>query len=112
MAENMENNELEVEVLTLTDEDGVESDFEVIGDMEIDGKIYRALIPVDEDGDEFVILRLEADADGVETLVTIDDDDEFDKVADMFEDALVDERYYDECDGECDGECDHCHKED
>ncbi len=105
MAENMENNEFEADILTLTDEEGVEKDFAVIGDMEIDGNNYLALVPEDEDGDEFVILKIAIDEDGNEMLVTIDDDAEFDKVADAFEDALMEE-----CDHDgCDGDCGHCH---
>ena len=39
-------------------------------------------------------------------LVTIDDDDEFDKVADAFENELMEECDHDGCN--CD--CDHCHE--
>ena len=100
-----EMNEYEADILTLTDEDGVEKDYEVIGDMEIDGNNYLALVPSDEDGDEFIILKLATDEDGNEMLVTIDDDDEFDKVADAFEDELMEECDHDGCDGDC-GNCD------
>lgn len=100
----VENNEFEADILTLTDEDGVEKDFAVIGDLEIDGNNYLALVPNDEEGDEFVILKIAVDEDGNEMLVTIDDDDEFDKVADAFEDELMEECDHDGCD--CD--CDHC----
>lgn len=96
-----ENNEFEADVLTLTDEEGVEKDFAVIGDMELDGSNYLALVPVDEEGDEFVILKLAVDEDGNEMLVTIDDDEEFDKVADAFEDELMEECDHDGCDCGC-----------
>ena len=86
---------LDADILTLTDEDGVEKDFAVIGDMELDGNNYLALVPNDEDGDEFVILKLAIDENGNEMLVTIDDDDEFDKVADAFEDVFFSEIDYD-----------------
>ncbi|MBE6649968.1 MAG: DUF1292 domain-containing protein [Ruminococcaceae bacterium] len=102
----VENNEFEADILTLTDEDGVEKDFAVIGDLEIDGNNYLALVPNDEEGDEFVILKIAVDEDGNEMLVTIDDDDEFDKVADAFEDELMEEFDHDGCG--CD--CDHCEK--
>ncbi len=101
-----EMNDFEADILTLTDEDGVEKDFAVIGDMELDGNNYLALVPNDEEGDEFVILKLAVDEDGNEMLVTIDDDDEFDKVADAFEDQLMEECDHDGCD--CD--CDNCDK--
>lgn len=86
----------EGDIYTLTDETGKESEFELIGSCEFEGKTYLALIPVEEGMDEYVILRLEADEKGEEILVTIDDDDEFDRVADYFEDELFDTVDYDE----------------
>lgn len=87
----------ESEIFTLTDEDGVESDFELIGSMEIDGNTYVALVPVeDNENGEYVILKVECDDEGEETLITIEDDDEFDKVADAFEDEFIAEFDYDE----------------
>ena len=102
-----DNKDFEADIITLTDEEGKEIDFEVIGDMEIDGNVYLALVPRDEDGDAFVILKVTQDENGEDMLVTIDDDDEFDKVADAFEDELMCECDHDDCD--CD--CDHCHEE-
>ncbi len=84
------------DIYTLTDETGKESEFELIGSCEFEGKTYLALIPVEEGMDEYVILRLEADEKGEEILVTIDDDDEFDRIADYFEDELFDTVDYDE----------------
>lgn len=98
----VENNEMEADILTLTDEDGVEKDYEVIGDIELDGNNYLALVPCDEDGDEYIILKIAVDEDGNEMLVTIDDDDEFDKVADVFGDEFMEECDHDGCDGDCD----------
>jgi len=83
------------EIFTLTDEEGNESQFELLGSHEVDGVTYLALVPVDENSDEYVILRLEVDENGEETLVTIDDDDEFDRIADIFDDELFGEIDYD-----------------
>ena len=83
--EAMENEEL----ITLTDEDGNESQFALIGELEMDGVIYLALTPADGDGEEYVVLKVTTDENGEELLVTIDDDDEFDKVADAFEDQFL-----------------------
>ena len=101
----LENNEfenedaLEGEFYTLTDEDGNELQFEVIGSAELNGQIYYAMVPVDdqpEDGVcEYVILKAEKDEDGEDILVTVDDDDEFDDVADYFDDMLSIETDYD-----------------
>ena len=87
MADNMEREN----IFTLTDEEGNESDFELLGELNIDDITYLALIPLDGDEDEYVILKIEVDENGDELLVTIDDDDEFDKVADAFEDTFMGE---------------------
>ncbi len=96
----MDEKDLENEYYTLTDEDGNELRFEVIGQAEIEGTMYYAMIPVDdqpeeEDVYEYVILKAEKDEDGEDILVTIDDDDEFDDVADYFDDMLSEEIDYD-----------------
>ena len=85
------------EIFTLTDEDGNENQFELIGSQEIDGDTYLALVPIDDENgdDEYVILKVDTDDDGEEILVTIDDDDEFDRIADLFDDMLFGEIDYD-----------------
>ena len=86
---------------TLTDEDGKEIDFEIIGEAEIDGAIYYAMSPVGEDTEsedgvvEYVLLKKSVDEEGEDVLVTVDDEDEFDKVANFFDDFLDDEADYD-----------------
>lgn len=86
---NFENEEFtEVPVLTLTDEEtGEEKDFELLGKAELDGKTYLALVPANEETEEYVILRAEGDDDDM-TLESIDDDEEFDRAADYFDDLL------------------------
>ena len=96
----MEEKQNEREFYTLTDEEGNESEFELIGAAEYNGKQYYAMIPAtaeqkDDEFCEYVILRLDVDENGEETLVTIDDDDEFDDVADIFDDQFSQEIDYD-----------------
>ncbi len=100
--ENMPVDEItaESEYYTLTDEEGNELDFEVVGSAELEGVMYYAMIPADtqptEEGIfEYVILKAEKDEDGEDILVTIDDEDEFDSVADYFDDLLASETDYD-----------------
>ena len=84
---------------TLTDEDGNEEEFVLLGSAEIEGKIYLALAPAaqaENEDAEYVLLRQDKDENGEDILVTIDDDDEFDTVADLFEDELFGEIDYDE----------------
>jgi len=92
--------DMEVEVYTLTDEDGNESDFELLGRQDVDGQSYVALAPidVDEDNDDeegsFIVLKV-VEEDGEEIFETIEDDDEFDRIADIFEDELMQDMDYD-----------------
>lgn len=97
-----DNNNYESAVFTLTDEEGNEIDFEVIGQHEMNGEHYVALLPVEQEETEnndnveleYVILKLAKDGDE-EILVTVDDDEEFDNVADYFDDMFSQEIDYD-----------------
>ena len=102
MADFEMNNNEEIEELgdiiyTLTDEDtGEEIDFQLIARATLDDVLYFALIPAeDEDADEYVILRVSEDGEDV-ILESIDDDDEFEKVEEYFNDLLFGEADYDE----------------
>ena len=100
MADFEKNHELEEEleenIITLTDDEtGEEQDFEIYAQATIDDKLYFALVPVEDDGEEYVILA--ATVDGEDLLFeTIEDDDEFEKVEDYFNDLLFSEVDYDE----------------
>ncbi len=80
------------EIYTLTDEDDNELTFALLGTLEHEGGVYKALVPVDEEGneesEEYVILKCDVDENGEEVLVTIEDDDEFDRIADIFDDEF------------------------
>ncbi len=93
-------NEEEIEIITLIDEDGKELDFEVVGDAEIDGNIYIAVIQVnaqpDKDGFiEFTVLKQVECEEGEYEFVTLDDEEEFEKVSAYFDELMddVDEDY-------------------
>ena len=94
--------EMEVEVYTLTDEDGNESDFELLGRQDVDGQSYVALAPIetdeeseDEEEGSFIVLKVVEDENGEEVFETIEDDEEFDRIADIFEDELMQDMDYD-----------------
>ena len=96
MERDEELQEGEVYTYTLTDEDGKEYEFELLGTCEMDEKTYYALAPIEDDGTgEYVILRAEEEDDGEVTLITIEDDDEFDKVSEFFDDELFSDVDYD-----------------
>jgi uncharacterized protein YrzB (UPF0473 family) len=84
------NDQLEPDRVTLTDEEGVEREFDIIGTLEMDGNQYFALVAVEGNEDEYIVLKV-VEENGEEVLITIDDDDEFDKVADAFEDTFMGE---------------------
>lgn len=90
--EPQENN-----VITLTDEEtGEECNFELLADAEVEGKRYFALVPADDDDvTEYVILAVTEEGDDL-LLANIEDDDEFEKVEEYFNDLLWSEVDYDE----------------
>jgi len=77
--------------VTLMDEEGVEHNFTVIDIIEVEGKEYAILLPVDEESDEAIILKFDLDEEGNELLVDIEDDEEWEKVADYWEEMIVKE---------------------
>ena len=94
----MDNATFESEFYTLTDEEGTEIEFEVIGKCEYKGVEYFAMIPSDVEADatecEYVILKKIVD-NGEDILVTLDDDNEFDDVADIFDDMFTSDLDFD-----------------
>ena len=87
----MSENVFEENIVPLIDEDGNEVKFEIIADTECEGVTYLALVPAEEESDEYFILKViasEDNADELEDLVEIEDDEEFQKVADIFDEML------------------------
>jgi uncharacterized protein YrzB (UPF0473 family) len=80
----------EENVLTLTDDEGNEHAFTVIDIIEVNDTEYAILFPHEEaDGDdeeekEAIILKITKDEEGNEVLVSIEDDDEWEEVADAW----------------------------
>ena len=90
----MDNNEIyDPEIYTLTDDEGNELNFALLGSLEHEGTVYKALVPVYENGeetsDEYVILKLSVDEDGEDILETIEDDEEWENIADIFDDEFA-----------------------
>lgn len=89
--------ELEDIIYTLTDEEtGEEIDFQLIARATLDDTLYFALIPAnDPECEEYYILSVREDGEDV-ILESIEDDDEFEKVEEYFNDLLFGEVDYDE----------------
>ena len=92
--------EEEIEIITLTDENGEDMDFEFLDLVEYEDKRYVVLLPpiedvegVDEDEDEEVLI-LQVEDDGTEeneSYVFVDDDDILTAVFDIFKEKFKDE---------------------
>lgn len=83
------------DIYTLVDEDGSEQAFELLDMMELDGERYFALLPYYEDADEalesdgdLIVLKAEI-VDGEEMMASIDDDEEYEKVGNLFLEKLA-----------------------
>ena len=86
-------------VLTLLDEDGKEHDFEVLDIVEVDEGRYAILLPRDEEyanTNEAIIMKISVDENGEEVLFDIEDDEEWEKVADAYDELLEEDDDYDE----------------
>ena len=85
------------DIISLMDEEGNETEYEMIDAVELDGQTYVALLPLYENPEDIVeedyqvvILKM-VEEDGEEILLTINDEAEFDAVWQAFEDRLSDE---------------------
>lgn len=92
-----ENGEYDPYIISLSDEDGTEYEFEVLDDVDYNDARYLALLPVEEDEDatrdsgELVILKaVPGDDPTDEEYEEIADDAEYEDVAALFADRLQD----------------------
>lgn len=84
----------EGDTVVLTDENGVEHEFELLDVFDVDDKEYAVLASAEEDaedGEEAIVLRVEKDAEGNDVLVDIEDDEEWDRVSARWDEILEDE---------------------
>jgi len=78
------------DIITITDEDGVEYVLEVLATLEVDGSQYYALVPAsnEEDEDLEVSILKAVEEDGEEILCAIEDEDELERVYNIMMDEL------------------------
>ena len=88
------------DIISLMDEEGNQSEYKIVACAELDGVEYMALEPIIEDPEEelmdaaelvFLKVSEETDEDGEAFLDTIQDDEEFERVAEVFRDKLSEE---------------------
>ena len=91
----MENEEIlqeeeQTNIITLTDENGKDQDFEYLDCIELEGKEYLVLMPADELATEIVILEVEPVDEENENYLSVQDEVLLNKVY-----AIFKERYKD-----------------
>ena len=89
----MENEELlqeEEDLITLTDENGVETTFEYLDCIEYQGKEYLVLIPAEEDAEEIVILEIEPVDEENENYLAVEDEATLEAVYEIFKERYKD----------------------
>ena len=84
------NEEEEQELISLTDEEGNEVEFELIDSIDYEDKEYLILLPPDDEASEVVILEVEPHEDGSESFLTVQDVDILNAVYDIFKDRFKD----------------------
>ena len=85
----------EYPILVLVDDEGVEHQFEMLAELEIEQDVYRVLVPLedeeeteDEEEIEVIILKVVHDEEGNEFLSDIEDDEEWERVADAWQELV------------------------
>lgn len=94
MSENIINDDYNPDIISLSDDEGNEYTFEVLDVIENDDARYMALLPIHEDpqallddSGELVIVKVDEE-DGEEFFSEIEDDEEYEMIADAFIDRL------------------------
>ncbi len=87
--------------VTLDLDNGTQAECQVITIFDVSGQDYIALLPVDENEEpngegEVYIYRYAEDKDGNPSLSNIEDDEEYEAVADRFDELLDEAEFEDE----------------
>lgn len=88
--EILNNEDEEVSILTLTDENGVETDFEYLDCIPYQDKEYLVLLPADEAETNVVILEVEPVDEENENYLSVQDEDLLNAVYDIFKEKYKD----------------------
>ena len=97
MQDRPDEMEYNPDIYTLIDEEGVEQTFELLDIMELEGERYFALMPyyenaeeMLEDDGELIILKSQMDENDEELMVSIDDEEEYQRIGNIFLEKLAD----------------------
>ena len=82
--------EEETNILTLTDENGADVDFEYLDCIEYEGKEYLVLMPADEESSEIIILDVEPVDEENENYLSVQDENVLNAVYGIFKEKYKD----------------------
>ncbi len=74
----------EIDTIVLQDEDGIETEFEVITKLDIEDEEYFIVTPIDDEEGDAIALKVVIDSDGNESLMTVEDEEEFELVSEAY----------------------------
>lgn len=82
----------DMETIVLLDEEGKEIEFEVVTKLDIEDSEYVIVAPIDGDqAEEAIALKIIKDEDGNDVLVTVEDENEFEMIAEAYETLFADD---------------------
>ena len=80
----------EENIITLTDENGVDTDFEYLDVVEYQGNEYMVLMPADEESAEILILLIEPVDEETENYVAVENEETLQAVYELFKERYKD----------------------
>lgn len=86
------------DLITLTDEDGVETEFELLDSVEYEDRRFVALIPaeISLSGEEDLYIFEVLDENGEDVLVTLEDEELYNELYDIFSERLDEGAFYED----------------
>ena len=88
--EDILQEEEQTNILTLTDENGEDVDFEYLDSVDYEGKEYLVLMPAEELATEIVILEVEPVDEENENYLSVSDENVLNAVYEIFKDRYKD----------------------
>ncbi len=90
MSEEILQEEELTNILTLTDENGEDAEFEYLDCIDYEGKEYLILMPLDEDSGEIIILEIEPVDEENENYLSVEDEATLEAVYGIFKEKYKD----------------------
>ena len=88
--EILQEQEEQTNILTLTDENGVDVDFEYLDSVDYEGKEYLVLMPAEEGSSEIIILEVQPVDEETENYLSVSDEKVLDAVYGIFKERYKD----------------------